>query len=58
MDYQVSTLNVRGPSDRHRSQANDRERARAVMADLFRLTGHGPDEQPFAERALALLLEH
>jgi hypothetical protein len=36
----------------------DRERARAVLADLFRLTGHGPDEQPFAERALALLLEH
>ena len=33
----------------------DLERARAVRADLFRLTGVHHDAQPFTERALALL---
>jgi hypothetical protein len=29
-----------------------------VVSNLFRLTGHATDEQPFAEMALEMLLEH
>jgi hypothetical protein len=36
----------------------DLQRAAAVLGDLFRLTGRHYDEQPFAERALAVLLTH
>jgi hypothetical protein len=34
----------------------DLKRARAVLGDLRRLTGVRYDEQPFAERALTLML--
>jgi hypothetical protein len=40
---------------RHCCMDTDRDRARAVMAHLFFLNGHFPDEQPFASRAFELL---
>ena len=36
----------------------DLTKAAAVLDDLFHLTGHRTDAQPFAEMALEMLLEH
>jgi len=42
----------------HCNADSDLKQAAAVLGDLFRLTGIHYDKQPFAERALALLLAH
>jgi hypothetical protein len=43
---------------RHCGAAADRKRAKAVLDDLFRLTGRHHDERHFVERTLALLTKY
>ena len=43
---------------RHCGTRTDRQRAAAVLGDLYHLTGQRIEKRPFAERARTLLLTH